>query len=121
MNHTKSPIGLKEALWGLLYTLRTQTNFKIHLIVAIGVVGLAGYFNVRYEEWLVILTMIALVLIAEMTNTALEAAVDLTVSNINPIAKIVKDTAAGAVLLAAMFSLIIGLIIFVPYFQRLLS
>lgn len=121
MKHSRDPIGFREAIWGLTYTLRTQNNFRIHIIVAIVVVVLASLFNVTYTEWLVIVVMMAMVLVAEMTNTALEAMVDLTVSDLNPIAKIVKDTAAGAVLLAALFSLIVGIIIFLPYFQALLS
>lgn len=121
MKHPKDPLGFREAIWGLLYTLRTQNNFRIHVILAIVAIVLASFFNVTYTEWLVIVVMIAMVLVAEITNTALEATVDLTVSDLNPIAKIVKDTAAGAVLLASLFALIVGIIIFSPYFQVLLS
>jgi diacylglycerol kinase len=121
MRHEKSTIGIREAVWGLLYTLRTQNNFKLQLIAAFIVFGLASFFNVTLFEWLIILVMIGVVLVAELINTALEATVDLTVSDLNPIAKIVKDTAAAAVLLASLFALAIGLIIFVPYIQTLLS
>lgn len=121
MKHPQDPIGVREAIWGLIYTIRTQSNFRIHIIIAIAAIVLASFFNVTYTEWLAIIVMIAMVLVAEMTNTALEATVDLTVSDLNPIAKIVKDTAAGAVLLASLFALIVGLIIFLPYFQALLS
>ncbi len=121
MKHNKSTIGVKEALWGLLYTLKTQTNFKIQVFSSLGVFGLATVFNVTLFEWLILLTIVALVLIAEVINTALEATVDLIVSDHNPIARIVKDTAAGAVLLASFFALIVGLLIFVPYLQIFLS
>ena len=101
MKHSKSTIGIREAVWGLLYALRTQNNFKLQLIVAFVVLSLASVLNITYFEWLILIVMIAVVLVAEVMNTALEATVDLTVSDLNPIAKIVKDTAAAAVIRGA--------------------
>lgn len=121
MQHKKSTIGLREAIWGLLYTLRTQNNFKLQIIAAILVLNLGIFFRITKIEWLDLLLIIALVLVAEVINTGLEATVDLTVSDLNPIAKIVKDTAAGAVLVASIFALVIGAIIFFPYFQIFLG
>jgi undecaprenol kinase len=119
MKRPMDMIGFREALYGLIYTFKTQANFKIHLILGVGVFFAAAYFQVTVTEWLFLVVAIFLVLVAELTNTALEATVDLTVSDLNPIAKIVKDTAAAAVLVASFFAIVVGLIIFIPYFQTL--
>jgi diacylglycerol kinase len=121
MKHQKSTIGIREALWGLLYTLRTQNNFKIQIITAILVLNLGIFFRITKAEWLILLLVMALVLVSEIINTGLESTVDLTVSDLNPIAKIVKDTAAGAVLVASLFAIAIGTIIFLPYLQVFLA
>lgn len=120
MKHKKSTIGIREAIWGVLYTLKTQTNFKIQIILSILVLNLGIFFQITKIEWLILILITALVLVAELINTALESTVDLTVSDLNPIAKIVKDTAAGAVLVASLFAIVIGLVIFYPYFQLFL-
>lgn len=117
MKHDKSTIGIREAFWGLWYTLRTQNNFKIQLVISIVVLNLAIFFQITKIEWLILLLTMGLVLTAEVINTSLESTVDLTVSNLNPIAKIVKDTAAAAVLVASFFAVAIGLMIFLPYLK----
>lgn len=121
MKHNKSPIGIREALYGLFYTLRTQTNFKIQLVLALVMVNAGLYFQIQIFEWLVLILTIGLVLVTEVLNTAVEASIDLIVSDFNPIAKIVKDTAAGAVFVASVISVIIGLIIFLPFINQLLG
>lgn len=118
MQHDKSTIGIREAFWGLFYTLRTQNNFKIQAIAAVVVLNLGIFFQITKTEWLILVLTVGLVLTAEIINTSLESTVDLTVSNLNPIAKIVKDTAAAAVLLASFFAVVIGLMIFLPYLSQ---
>lgn len=115
LKHKKSAIGVNEAILGLVYTFRTQANFRTQLIVAISAVLLGLICQIKAQEWVSLLLVISLVLVAEVTNTALEATVDLTVSDLNPIAKIVKDAAAGAVLVASVFAVVIGILIFFPY------
>ncbi len=104
------------ALSGIAYTVKTQANFRIHLVAVI-LVGLAGrYFRLSAADWLWIIMAIGLVLITELLNTAIEKLTDLVSPEFNPLAGKVKDIAAGAVLVAAFISLITGLIIFIPKF-----
>ncbi|SHF69591.1 diacylglycerol kinase family protein [Pedobacter caeni] len=102
------------AFSGIAYAFKSQFNFRFHL-AALTIVGLAGwYFQLSQTEWLWIVVSSGLVLLSELFNTAIEVLVDLVSPAIHPQAKIIKDAAAGAVLLAAITSVIIGLIIFIP-------
>lgn len=102
------------ALSGITYTLRTQMNFRIHLI-AIVLVSLLGWsFHLSSGEWLWIILAVGLVLVTELLNTAIELLVDLVSPGYNALAGKVKDVAAGAVLVAAGISVIIGAVIFIP-------
>lgn len=101
------------AFCGIVTACKEQ-NFKIHLISA-AIVLIAGYFTgLSRMEWFIVLILIALVFSLEMMNTAVEFVVDLASPNIHPLAKQAKDIAAGAVLVFAVFSAIIGLLIFLP-------
>ncbi|GGG98899.1 undecaprenol kinase [Parapedobacter pyrenivorans] len=102
------------ALNGIFTTFRGERNFRIHVVAALAVVGLATWLNVTYTEWRWIIGCIAIVLITELLNTAVEALVDLVSPDYHPLAKKAKDAAAGAVLIAAVFSAIIGCVIFCP-------
>lgn len=87
---------------------------KIHLCAA-AAVTVAGFFlRISLMEWLICLILFALVMGAELLNTAVEAAVDLACPKEDPRAKLAKDAAAGAVLLFAVFSSIAGVVIFLP-------
>ena len=79
------------------------------------------YFRSPAVEWCICLLLFALVAGLELVNTAVEAVVDLVTEEKKPLAKTAKDTAAGAVLFAAVISVIIGCIIFLPYVLELLS
>lgn len=104
------------ALSGIAYTIKTQLNFKIHLL-AIVVVTLFGWFlKLTASEWLWIVLAIGLVLVTELVNTAIELLVDLVSPAFNPQAGKVKDIAAGAVLIAAAIAVVTGAIIFIPKF-----
>ncbi len=102
------------AIRGLWYVARTQRNFHIHLLVAAGVIGAGVLFGLSTVEWLVIVITIFLVLSAEAFNTAVEKLVDLVSPEYNKLAGLVKDIAAGAVLLMATMAVIVGIIIFLP-------
>lgn len=104
----------KYAFSGLSYAFRTQFNFKFHT-VALLFTGIAGWIlKLSTLEWLWITVAIALVLLSELLNTAIEVLVDLVSPAYHEKAKIVKDVSAGAVLIAAVFALVVGLIIFIP-------
>lgn len=99
---------------GLIYSLMIQRNMKIHILMALLVLAAGFYFRISHLEWLILLLAIALVMTAEIINTSIECAVDLVTREREPLARKAKDTAAGAVLLAASFSIIMGLIVFLP-------
>ena len=84
------------AVDGLIYTLRTQRNMQIHLAAATLAVVLAVSLDVSRMELLAIIISATLVLLAEMMNTAIEAAVDAVITDYHPLVKVAKDVAAGA-------------------------
>ena len=104
---------------GIVYTLIYEQNFILHLIAAILVVLFGFFFNITIIEWVLVVIAIALVLVAELVNSSIEAITDLITLEENKLAKIAKDTASGAVLVMAMMSILMGLIIFVPYIIKL--
>lgn len=105
---------MRHALDGIDYTVTHERNFKIEIFFAI-VVSLMGFgFRISIVEWLILVITIAMVLALEMINTAIERCVDLATSDYKELAKASKDVAAGAVLIMSMFSVIIGIIIFLP-------
>jgi diacylglycerol kinase len=106
--------GFQFAGEGLLYAFRTQRNFRVHLVTAIAVVALGAWVQLPRQSWAILALIIGLVLTAEMMNTAAEALVDLTSPEYHPLAKLVKDLMAGAVLIVAMISVIVGLLILGP-------
>jgi diacylglycerol kinase (ATP) len=102
------------AFKGLAYATKTQLNFRIHLVATI-IAAFMGYaLHISGNEWQWIILCIALVLIIELLNTALEFLTDLVSPEYNKIAGHVKDMGAGAVVIAALFALITGIIIFLP-------
>lgn len=103
-----------HAVNGLFYAIQTERNLKIHLIISI-FVGITGwYLQFSPIEWSIILGCFGLVIGAELMNTAIEKLVDLVSPDINPKAGLVKDIAAGAVLVCAIVAALIGCIIFIP-------
>ena len=102
------------AFSGLWYALRTQRNTRIHLTIAAAVVVLGVYLELSYVQWAVVTLTIGFVLVSEMLNTVAETLVDLISPGYHPLAKIVKDVTAGAVLLAAIVSIVVGLLVLGP-------
>jgi diacylglycerol kinase (ATP) len=100
------------AFEGIIHVLRTQRNMRIHFSVAAVVLVVAVVENVTKIELIALLLAIAFVLIAEMINTAIEAAIDVATSSFDPMAKLAKDIAAGSVLIAAINAVAVGYIVF---------
>ena len=100
------------AIEGIIHVLRTQRNMRIHFAIAIGVLVAALAFDVSRLELIALLLAIAFVLIAEMVNTAIEAAVDVASTSFDPMAKLAKDIGAGAVLIAAINAIAVGYLVF---------
>lgn len=123
MKKRKNPIteSFGYAFEGIWTGIRNERNMKIHCL-AIILVTLAGtLFQITAVQWCICLLLFALVAALELVNTAVEAVVDLVTEEKKPLAKIAKDTAAGAVLFAAVISVIVGCIIFLPYILELLG
>ncbi|HAL16928.1 MAG TPA: diacylglycerol kinase [Anaerolineaceae bacterium] len=104
----------KYAFSGLRYVIISQRNAWIHAAITLLVVILAVLLKLNLQEWGILLLAIGLVWTAEIFNTALEALVDLVSPQPHPLAKIVKDTSAAAVLVSAIISILIGLLILLP-------
>jgi diacylglycerol kinase len=104
----------RHAFAGLWYALRTQRNTRVHLSIAAGVVALGLWLGLSYTQWAVLALTIGFVLVSEMLNTVAESLVDLLSPDYHPQAKIVKDATAGAVLLGAILSVIVGLLVLGP-------
>jgi len=100
---------------GVLTAVRTQRNMRIHLAAFALMLITALLLRLEHRELAVLLAVSFLVLIAEMANTALEALVDLVMPHYHPKAKVAKDVGAGAVLLAALNALIVGVLLFLPH------
>lgn len=109
-----------HALEGLSYVMKTQPNFRFHLIATICVTLMGIYFSISLPEWLLLVFTINMVVVAEMLNTSVESMVDLITLERREDAKIAKDVSAGMVLVSAVFSVIIGIIIFLPKIISLL-
>ena len=100
------------SLEGVIHALRTQRNMRIHFLVAAVVLVVAFAAGVTNYELIALLLSIAFVLIAEMINTAIESAIDTATTSFDPHAKLAKDIAAGAVLIATVNAVAVGYIVF---------
>ena len=103
-----------HALRGIKITFREERNFRIHLILASLCIGLGYWMGLSTIEWLWLGAIMAMVLVAELLNTAIEAVVDLISPGMHPLARKAKDAGAAAVLIAAIIALIGGVFIFGP-------
>lgn len=116
MKNTSRLGSLKVAFEGLLHTITHQRNFQIQIAVGFMVVLLAFWFGFSRFEWLILIITITLVLAAEILNTVVEIVIDLAVKEqLLPDAKLAKDVSAAAVLLIALFAVLVGIILFAPY------
>lgn len=104
----------RYAFSGWWFVIRTQKNAWIHAVISVIVILLALWLRVSLQDMAVLVLTIAVVWTAEFLNTAVEAVVDLASPQIHPLAKIGKDVGAAAVLIAALASIIIGLLIMGP-------
>jgi len=112
--------GFGHAFKGLWYALRTQRNARVHISIAILAILMGVVLHISAVEFAMVFMAITGVFIAEMFNTVFELCIDLASPDFHPLAKIAKDVAAGAVLLSAMLSVVIGLFVFGPHLWVLL-
>ena len=104
----------KYAFQGLATSFKTERNMRIHIVIMTLVIVAGILFKITALDWIICIILFAIVIAGELFNTAIETVVDMYIPYKNEKAKIAKDVAAGAVLVLAIGSAIIGLIIFVP-------
>lgn len=109
---------LQRSFWfafrGFYTAFRQEPNFRIHAVAALAVIIAGIVFRLRLIEWVVLVFTIIFVLILELINTAVESIVDLVSPDIQEKARIAKDVSAAAVFLAALFSVVVGITLFLP-------
>jgi diacylglycerol kinase len=112
----------RYAFSGIWHTFKTQRNAQIHLVIAVAIFILGLALKLNLTEWAILTLTAGFVISIEMLNTVAEAAMDYATSDFNPQVKMVKDVAAGAVLVAAITAVLVGLLILgPPLYQRLFS
>ena len=100
---------------GLKKVWQTEKNFRIHSLIALGVIIAAFYLGIQSFDYLLLLLVIALLLILEILNSSLERLVDMLSPSTHHFAKEIKDLLASAVLVAAVLAAIVGVVVFWPY------
>ena len=106
---------------GITHVVRTQRNMRIHLAIGAIVLVAGGVLRLQVVEWALLLLCIMAVVVAEMSNTLIEALVDLVSPQYHPLAKLAKDVAAGAVLVTAIGSAGIGLAVLGPHLWHVVA
>ncbi len=104
----------RYAFEGIAYVLRTQPNALIHLIIMVCVIFVAIWLELTAQDWALLVLAMTIVWTAEFTNTAIEALVDLASPEHHRLAKVAKDVSAGAVLVGAIGSVVVGLLVLAP-------
>jgi diacylglycerol kinase (ATP) len=105
-------VSIKHAIEGIIHVFRTQKHMRFHFIMATVIVTLGALMRLPREQWFLLYFAMALVFLTEMLNTAIEATVDLITDSYHPLAKIAKDIAAGAVLVATLLAIIVAVLVF---------
>lgn len=106
---------------GIKYCFKNEPNFRIHLLAIIVVIIMGFSFRINTTEWVFVIGCCTIVTSAEMLNTALEKICDLISKETHPLIKTAKDAAAGAVLICAAGSVLIGTLIFIPKIIHLIK
>lgn len=107
----------RDAGSGFWYCFSTQRNMRVHLAAAVLVLVISGLIGLSRLEFALVVFAISFVLVAEMINTAIEKTIDIYVQAYHPQARVAKHIAAGAVLLAAVNAVVIGLLVFLPHLR----
>ncbi|MCL4153842.1 UNVERIFIED_CONTAM: hypothetical protein GTU68_000820 [Idotea baltica] len=122
MTHRQSLLNsFRCAIRGIAIAIRGQRNIKIQIAIGCVVVMTGVFFQVNMQEWITLLLCIGAVLTSEVLNCGIEYTVDLASPEQHPLARNAKDAAAGAVMMAAIVSAIVGLMIFIPKFSDWVS
>ena len=100
---------------GIAAAVKSQRNLRIHIVAAVYVTGFSFFYELSKADYVLLMLTFSSVISAELINTAIEAAVDICSPEKNSLAKLAKDAAAGAVLVTAVFAVIVGLIMFLDF------
>ena len=114
-------MSFRYALRGVRWMILHEPNMRFHVIAAAGVLVASALFRLPVEQWAAVTFAITLVLLGEILNTAIEAVLDLVQPEHHELVQVVKDVAAGAVLVAAVGATVIAALVFVPRFWDLVS
>lgn len=116
MKHRRLCDSVQDAAKGIIYVVRSEKNMRIHIALGLLVIFLAIILGVPRLELMVLILIIGIMYVAELVNTAFEEVVNLITTDYHPLAGIIKNIAAGAVLVAALTALWIGYLVFKEYF-----
>jgi diacylglycerol kinase (ATP) len=106
-----------NAINGIIYTIKSERNMKVHIAAAVVILALSLLYGLTKMEFLIICLTVSAVLVCELFNTAIEKVIDILIDIYHPKAKIVKDVAAGAVLVSSFFSVVVAYVIFFDKFN----
>lgn len=121
MKNTSQVKSFAVAFEGIWAAFKSELHMKIHLFFAIAALAACWFLQVETWGWCVVIICIGMVISAEVLNTALEALCNKVSEEYDPYIKVAKDAAAGAVLVLAITSVVVGLIVFIPPFMRILG
>lgn len=110
---------IKFSVEGLIYAYRYEQSMWVHAIATTLTVILGIIFNIKFSEWAILFIALGSIAGMELVNTAIEAAVDLTTLEINPLAKIAKDCGSAASFVLSLVAIVICMFVFGPYFVKL--
>ena len=108
----------KFAFRGFFFLIRKEQNFRIHVLAALAIIFLSGYMQIRVWQWCLIILMITAVFVLEIMNTIFERLVDMFKPRLHEYVGEIKDMMSTAVLVTAIASVIIALLIFIPYWMN---
>ncbi len=107
---------IKFSIEGLTYAYKYEQSMWVHAIATTFTVVLGLFFKIKLSEWAIVFIALGIILGMELVNTAIEAAVDLTTLEVNPLAKIAKDCGSAASFVLSLVAIVICLFVFGPYF-----
>lgn len=114
-------LSFKYSIEGLIYAYRYEQSLWVHAIASIFVIIMGIIFDIKFSEWAILFIALGSILSIELINTAIEAAVDLTTTDIHPLAKIAKDCGSAASFVLTFVSIVIAMFVFGPYITELIK
>ena len=114
-------LSFKYSLEGLIYSYRNEQSMLIHFLATITAVCLGFLLDITKTDWILIFLSLAIILVAELFNTAVEAIVDMITLEVNPLAKIAKDCGSAATFVVTIVGFIVCIAVLAPYVIKILA